>query len=100
EVIQPILEGLEKVVQEQGGTAHYYANSPIVPIAGKTGTAQVVALKYGDLIKDHAWFVGYAPSDDPEIVVSLLVEHGISGSSGASPIVRKIIEKYFEKEEQ
>ncbi|MCB1196988.1 MAG: penicillin-binding protein 2 [Deltaproteobacteria bacterium] len=98
EVMQPILDGMQRVVQEVGGTAYWYANSRIVPVAGKTGTAQVVSLKSDKDIKDHAWFVGYAPSEDPEIVVAVIVENGEHGSSGASPLARHIIEKYFAKE--
>jgi penicillin-binding protein 2 len=94
-----VREGLERVVQEKGGTAYWYAKSKVVPIAGKTGTAQVVSLKSGLDIKDHAWFVGYAPADDPEVVVSVIVEHGEHGSSGAAPLVKAIIEQYMEPNE-
>jgi len=94
-VIEPIRAGLEAVVQKKGGTAFWHANSSLVNIAGKTGTAQVVALSSKKDIKDHAWFIGYAPSDDPEIMVSVIIEHGEHGSSGASPLVKKIIEAYW-----
>lgn len=96
--LEPIMDGLRRVVQEKGGTAYWYANSKKIPIAGKTGTAQVVALDSGLDIKDHAWFVGYAPSEAPQIVVSVIVEHGDSGSVAASPLVKHILEKHFESE--
>jgi penicillin-binding protein 2 len=75
-----------------------------ITVAGKTGTAQVVRLKRGPKSekeeetpykhRDHAWFVGYAPYENPEIAVAVIVEHGGHGGSAAAPIVRKIIETY------
>ena len=79
------------------------ARSELVEIAGKTGTAQVAemrgeAVKSEDLpylVRDHAWFVAYAPAEDPEIAVATLVEHGGHGGATAAPITKKIIEAYF-----
>jgi penicillin-binding protein 2 len=77
-----------------------------VVVAGKTGTAQVVALKVTEgqeedevafHYRDHAWFVGFAPAEAPEIVVVALVEHGGHGGSAAGPIVQRILARYFEK---
>jgi penicillin-binding protein 2 len=79
-----------------------------VQVAGKTGTAQVVRMpvnfKKGDTnrmpikFRDHAWFVAYAPFEDPQIAIAVLVEHGGFGASAAAPIAKKVIEKYFNLE--
>jgi len=76
-----------------------------VKVAGKTGTAQVIAMpedfKRGQInriplkFRDHAWFVAYAPFEDPKISVVVLVEHGGFGASAAAPIAKKVIEKYL-----
>ena len=47
--------------------------------------------------RDHAWFVGWAPVDDPKIVVAVVNEHGGHGSSGASPLVMEMITFYLEQ---
>jgi len=47
-------------------------------------------------LKPHAWFTAYAPSSNPEIAVSVIVEHGEHGGSAAGPIAKALIEKYFE----
>jgi penicillin-binding protein 2 len=96
---------LEGVVQEPHGTGAR-ARVPGVRVAGKTGTAQVVGLKHTAGIdedevafelRDHAWFVGFAPAEAPEIVVVALSEHGGHGGSAAGPIVQKVLARYFEK---
>ena len=94
-----VQKGLAEVVREPGGTAHSLWD-PSVPIAGKTGTAQVVALgrgthNGGDKDKDNAWFVGYAPASDPKICVAAMVEHGGHGGSAAGPLVQKVIMAYL-----
>jgi penicillin-binding protein 2 len=61
-----------------------------IKIAGKTGTAQ------NPQGKAHAWFVSYAPVDDPEIAIAVIVEHGGGGGLNAVPICRKIYEVYFD----
>jgi penicillin-binding protein 2 len=90
-------------VLEPGGTA-WSSRLPFkeIKMAGKTGTAQVVGYK-GDARsaesaehEDHAWFVGFAPVDNPEIVAVALVEHGGSGSKTAAPLVRALVQRYFE----
>ncbi len=104
---QPTLDlikrGLWEVVNTQGGTASLI-RVPGIDISGKTGTAQVVSRKTGedpteeevaDSLKPHAWFVAYAPSDDPRIAVSVIVEHGEHGSSGAAPIAKAVIMTYL-----
>ncbi len=106
EYFKLVKQGLEGVVKDQRGTAHRIWR-PDCPIAGKTGTAQVVRLterveneeKIPKQFRDHAWFVGYAPSDNPEIAVAVIVEHGGHGGATAAPLVLGIIEEYFLKTE-
>ncbi|MEK7341800.1 MAG: penicillin-binding transpeptidase domain-containing protein, partial [Candidatus Binatota bacterium] len=52
------------------------------------------------LIRDHAWFVAYAPAGNPEIAVATLVEHGGHGGAAAAPLAKKVIEKYFSLQAQ
>lgn len=107
-----VRSALLAVVNDEGGTA-YSAQASNVVMAGKTGTAQaaqrprpeVVAQLAADpaalsrftawLLNDHAWFVGYAPAEDPDIVVVTFVEHGGSGGHNAAPIAAKIVESWF-----
>ncbi len=94
-------DALADVANTPGGTAYRYIHDAAWPIAGKTGTAQVVGMsqkqkKYttkGVLKKhqDHAWFMGYAPYKKPRIAFAIFVEHGGHGSSGASPIAKAIV---------
>jgi penicillin-binding protein 2 len=72
------------------------ARLPNIQVAGKTGTAQVVALNRDKKHKhngdqDHAWFVGYAPAGDPKIAVAVLIEHGGHGGSVAGPLASRVI---------
>jgi penicillin-binding protein 2 len=99
EYVEMVKKALVGVVYESGGTGGA-ARSNIVSIGGKTGTAQVIggAIKERDLpdhYKDHAWFVAFAPQNNPEIAVSVFVEHGGHGGSTAAPIAKKVIETYF-----
>ena len=97
ETFQILKAALRGVVNEQGGTAGG-VRSKIAEIGGKTGTAQVIALKPNlpkELLnqkrfKDHALFVAFAPVSDPRIAVSVVVEHGGKGSSVAAPIAKKL----------
>jgi len=80
-------------------------NMEHVEVAGKTGTAQVYRHSAGvdsnDLPKeerDHGWFVGYAPADDPIIAFAVVVEHGGHGGSSAAPIARRVLEVFFADE--
>jgi penicillin-binding protein 2 len=90
---------LAEVVHGPRGTARRLAG---LPIAGKTGTAQVVRLQEGvdsdDLashLRHHAWFVGWAPLDEPEIVVTVIVEHGGDGGAVAAPVAGRVVEAYL-----
>jgi penicillin-binding protein 2 len=97
-----IHRGLIGVVNNQLGTA-YSERLSSVTVAGKTGTAEVgIERKEGDEIiegwdvtKDHAWFAGYAPAEDPEIIVVALVAHGGVGADAAAPIVMRVIDHYL-----
>lgn len=99
-----IQEALMGVVNEPHGTGWSCALKG-VRVAGKTGTAQVIRMaqnfKRGDMnrmplkFRDHAWFVAYAPFEDPQISIAVLVEHGGFGAAAAAPIAKKVIEKYL-----
>lgn len=98
-----IQEGLFMAVNEKRGTG-WRARIRGVTVAGKTGTSQVVRLRDNDKreleevpekFRDHAWFVGYAPFEKPEIAVAVIVEHGGSGGVAAAPIARKVIKAYL-----
>ena len=99
---------LEGVVQEPRGTgraALLRGKLRGLRVAGKTGTAQVIRAPEDDeegdqsevpyKFRDHAWFVAYAPAEAPEIVVTVLVEHGGHGGSAAAPLARQVMETYF-----
>lgn len=100
--LERIHRGLVGVVNNELGTA-YSERLETVTVAGKTGTAQVgIERKEGDPIiegwdvtQDHAWFAGYAPAEDPEIVVVALVAHGGVGADAAAPIVMRLIDHYL-----
>jgi len=95
-----LTRGMWGVVNEGGGTGGG-AHDPGLDIAGKTGTAQVVSVQlqkseHKATFRNNAWFVGYAPSTRPEIVVAALVMEG-EHSSVAVPIAREVIRAYYEK---
>ena len=95
-----IRDALADVVEE--GTATRAQLGPI-HVSGKTGTAQVFKKSVGvDADKqakderDHAWFIGYAPSEKPEIAFAIVIEHGGHGGTTAAPVARKVLEVFFE----
>jgi penicillin-binding protein 2 len=96
-----VVDGMSGVVNEAGGTGARAA-LPGISVCGKTGTAQVASADYvkarGNAanLRDNAWFVGFAPCQSPEIVVTAFFEHGIE-SKFAAPIVRDVIKAYFDK---
>jgi penicillin-binding protein 2 len=79
-------QGLVEAVQNGTGRGGYFSQ---FKVAGKTGTAQN---PHGN---DHAWFVSYAPADNPELAVAVIVENGGHGGTAAVPVVRRIYETYF-----
>ncbi len=95
--LETVRQALVGAVSETKGTGKT-ARLPNIQVAGKTGTAQVVALDPDDPKKkrsrpteDHAWFVAYAPAGDPRLAVTVLVEHGGHGGEDAAPLARRII---------
>ena len=86
---QAILKGMRGVTSEPGGTAYSTFSDFDIDIGGKTGSAQTVEGEDA-----HAWFVGFAPYDEPEIAVAVLVEHGGTGGYTAE-VARKIMVEYF-----
>lgn len=99
-----IQEGLLNVVESEGGTARKIRVEG-VDIAGKTGTAQVFTLKKSDRdsrrkfarhLRDHAWFVCYAPAQNPVIAVSIIIEHGEHGSTAAAPVASEVIRTWLQ----
>lgn len=100
-VIEYAKEGMRQVVVE--GTAADAMARLEIPSAGKTGTAEYcddVAQEKGLCQREtwpfHAWYAGYAPYDDPEIVVVAFVYNGGEGASVAAPIVKRVLDAYFE----
>jgi penicillin-binding protein 2 len=91
----------------KGGTGGM-ARSPLIEVAGKTGTAQVVEMKGGYVkseqlsrfTRDHAWFVSYAPVQSPQVAIAVLVEHGGHGGDAAAPMAKKVYEKFIELQKQ
>ncbi|CAI3809772.1 Peptidoglycan D,D-transpeptidase MrdA [Pseudomonas sp. MM221] len=99
-----VTHGMEQVMHNARGTARKAAAGAQYRIAGKSGTAQVVAIKQGEKYdrnklqerhRDHALFVAFAPADNPKIVVSVMVENGESGSGVAAPVVRQIMDAWL-----
>lgn len=90
ETLDTLNAGLIGVVNEPFGTGQA-AKLPNIIVAGKTGTAQNT---FG---QDHAWFVCYAPAENPKIVLALLVENAGHGGSIAAPIAKIILQAFFEK---
>jgi penicillin-binding protein 2 len=96
-----IKEGLRGVVTEKEGTAHAESLAG-VDMAGKTGTAQVSHItprgvdsdRVWYFNRDHAWFAGYAPSNDPEIAIVVMVEHGGGGGKNAVPIASRVVQEW------
>jgi penicillin-binding protein 2 len=93
ENIRAMQEGMRMVAQT-GGTAFPFFEFPI-ETAGKTGTAES-----GQGKEPHAWYTGYAPYNDPEITVTVLVENGGEGSKVAAPLVKEIMQYYFSEIKQ
>ncbi|NCN22867.1 MAG: penicillin-binding protein 2 [Gallionellales bacterium CG_4_10_14_3_um_filter_54_96] len=91
-------------VTQPGGTAVSASAGAPYTIAGKTGTAQVVAMKQGEKYdaskiderhRDHAWFISFAPVEKPRIAVVVLAENGGHGGGTAAPIARKVLDYYL-----
>jgi penicillin-binding protein 2 len=99
-----VYDGMVAVVSQPGGTAYASGVGARYKFAGKTGTAQVFTIKQNESTRakiveerrrDHAWFIAYAPAEDPKIAVAVLVENGGFGASAAAPIARKVLDAYL-----
>ncbi|MBS1969689.1 MAG: penicillin-binding protein 2 [Bdellovibrionales bacterium] len=101
-----VKEAMRRVANGDHGTARFW-KIPGVPMAGKTGTAQVMNFSADQIyascmarpihMRHHGWFVAWAPAENPEITVAVLAEHSCHGNTGAAPIVRDIVQAYFQK---
>ncbi len=98
-----IREAMVDAVNSRHGTGRS-ARLKGITVAGKTGTAQVVRLRQFKHMReedvpykyrDHAWFTCFAPAENPEIAVTVLVEHGMHGGSAAAPVARAVLQAYF-----
>ncbi len=99
---------MNNVVAASYGSAHRISRGAEYKIAGKTGTAQVIALSQDpdkreqqikdipDHLQDHSLFVGFAPYENPRVAIAVVIENGGSGSRLAAPLARDILDKYFE----
>lgn len=97
-------KGMESVVHGPRGTARKVGDTAVYRMAGKSGTAQVVAIKQGEKYdrnkvaerhRDHALFVAFAPYDNPQIAVSVMVENGESGSGVAGPVAKQVMDAWL-----
>ncbi|MCW8155271.1 penicillin-binding protein 2 [Stutzerimonas stutzeri] len=100
--------GMEQVLHGARGTARKVGDSSVYRIAGKSGTAQVVAIRQGEKYdsaklaerhRDHALFVAFAPVHDPKIAVAVMVENGESGSGVAAPVAKQVMDAWLLDEE-
>jgi penicillin-binding protein 2 len=96
--------GMEQVMHGARGTARKVGDTAVYRMAGKSGTAQVVAIKQGERYdrnkilerhRDHALFVAFAPADNPQIAVAVMVENGESGSGVAAPVVKQVMDAWL-----
>lgn len=100
-------EAMRRTVQQEGGTARGAFIGATYSAAGKTGTAQVINLAAGQKYnakainerhRDNALFIGFAPHDNPEIVVSVILENAGGGGSNAAPVARQLMDYYFSEQ--
>ncbi|GAB3316636.1 penicillin-binding protein 2 [Luteimonas notoginsengisoli] len=102
--IRAVQGGMEGTIYDPGGTGRAMAIGASYRMAGKTGTAQRVSRKGNVSTNPHslplhlrhqAWFIGYAPAEDPRIAVAVMVEHGGYGGSTAAPVARKLFDAWL-----
>lgn len=101
---QTVINSMVSVVHSPRGTAYGIGVKAPYKIAGKTGTAQVASIKQGERYKesetperlrDHALFVAFAPVEDPQIAIAVIIENGGHGSSAAAPVARTVMDYYL-----
>lgn len=99
-----VRKSMEAVMHGERGTARATGKDSAYRIAGKSGTAQVVAIKQGERYdrnkvqerhRDHALFIAYAPADKPEIAVAVMIENGESGSGVAAPVAKAVLDAWL-----
>ena len=99
-----VFEAMAEVMHGERGTARRAAQGATYRMAGKSGTAQVVGIAQGarydsaalaERNREHALFVSFAPIEDPQIAVAVIVENGEGGSSQAAPVARKMMDAYL-----
>jgi penicillin-binding protein 2 len=99
-----LVKSAMEAVTKPGGTAVGANYGVTYRMAGKTGTAQVIAMKQGEKYdakkvseynRDHAWFIAFAPADKPRIAMAVLAENGGHGGTTAAPIARKVMDYYL-----
>jgi penicillin-binding protein 2 len=104
ENVNTIISAMVNVIHSPHGTAKSISKNIAYQIAGKTGTAQVFNIKqdakYNEKnidfkLRDHALFISFAPADDPQIAVAVIVENGGHGGSVAAPIAGQVIKQYL-----
>lgn len=99
EVFETMRNFAINVVNDPRGTGKRAA-LPGITVAGKTGTAQMGALgkeNLGERFKDHAWFISYAPAENPQIAMAVIVENSGHGGEFAAPVTRQVMEVFFKK---
>lgn len=98
------INGMEQVMHGRRGTARKVGNAALYRIAGKSGTAQVVAIRQGERYdsealaerhRDHALFVAFAPVENPQIAIAVMVENGESGSGVAAPVAKQVMDAWL-----
>ena len=101
-----IIEAMKQTVYGKFGTAKRLNNKLKYSLAGKTGTGQVfgldpeeeyIAENIEERLRDHALFTGFAPIEDPQVAIAIIVENAGSGSSKAAPLARELLDEYFIK---
>ncbi|MGV6476450.1 penicillin-binding protein 2 [Azotobacter vinelandii] len=99
-----ISSDMQQVVHGARGTAHKVGATARYRIAGKSGTAQVVAIRQGERYnrnklqerhRDHALFIAFAPAENPRIAVAVMVENGESGSGVAAPVAKQVMDAWL-----
>jgi len=103
---EAIITGMKQTVYGSSGTARRLNHNLSYTLAGKTGTAQVfgldpeetyIAENYEEKLRDHALFTGFAPVENPQVAIAIIVENAGSGSSIAAPIAKAVLDVYFTK---
>lgn len=97
DIVEKVKKSMVGVVLDKRGTGRKAAlpESSGIAVGGKTGTAQVASKESGIKDEDHAWFAGYAPADNPQIVVAAIIENGGHGGAEAAPVVQDVLSAYF-----